>query len=140
MSIDAVVASAALALLVAGTAKAAVDILTHQEGNNVFEALGAWWDARTSWKRKYKDYDGGDQSAAFPGSKGWLVLFTDFWHLADSVYLTFYALGFFAAGYYCGTCDLDWQLVSGIFLVGRVEVSAVFELFYQKVFRKVKRA
>ena len=40
-----------------------------------------FWNYKESWKRKYSDFDGGDHSAAFIGSKTWLVMFTDGFHL-----------------------------------------------------------
>ena len=81
----------ALALWVA---KAAIDTLTHQAGNNIFEQWGAWFDARTIWLNEYKS---GSWPAA-PKPRFWLsttalVFLTDFWHAADSVYLTAYLLG-----------------------------------------------
>jgi len=92
--------AAILLLVLAHVAKATVDIITHQEGNNIFEKWGAFYDARTSWKRKYKDYDAGDLRPRFLGSTTVLVLFTDFWHLADSVYLTAYLMGGVLLGYW----------------------------------------
>jgi len=41
-------------LLVAYVAKAAIDNLTHQAGNSVFERWGKWFDARVSWLNKYQ--------------------------------------------------------------------------------------
>lgn len=43
-----------------------------------------FWSAKTGWKRKYKDFDNGDMSARFPGSKTWLVTFTDGQHLTQT--------------------------------------------------------
>ncbi|RZK31427.1 MAG: hypothetical protein EOO63_04220 [Hymenobacter sp.] len=45
--------AAILLLALAYVAKASIDTLTHQAGNNVFEKWGLWFDARTSWKNKY---------------------------------------------------------------------------------------
>ena len=44
-----------------------------------------FWDVKTSWKNKYKDWDAGDKSAAFPGSKTWLVFLTDGFHLTRTI-------------------------------------------------------
>lgn len=54
----------------------------------VYHGIGKgshFWDYNTSWKNKYRDYDGGDHSAAFPGSKTWLVMFTDGNHLTRGI-------------------------------------------------------
>lgn len=118
----------------AAVAKAAVDILTHQAGANVFEVLGPWWDARTSWKRKYRDYDAGDLRPRFWGSTGPLVLLTDFWHLADAVYLTTYYSAAFALGVALASGSVWWFPVA---LAGqKLYFGAVFELCYQRLFRK----
>lgn len=118
----------ALLFLVSAPAKAAVDVLTHKAGANRLERLGVWFDARISWKFKYKDYDAGDLRPRFPGAKTWLVLLTDFWHSADAAYL------------------LGWQVPIVLFLpvnlaAGAVLLcalkggfGAVFELFYRRVF------
>ena len=51
-------------------------IIHHELGlNNQF------WDYSKSWKNKYKDFDAGDRRAAFLGSKGIFVGFTDAFHL-----------------------------------------------------------
>lgn len=130
--------AALVMLAAAGVAKAAIDVLTHQAGNNIFERLGPWWDARTSWKRKYKDYDAGDLRPRFPGAKSWLVMLTDFWHAADTVYLTSYALGFMllTATLFLGLGTERagiWCLPA--LALARVYVSGLFELFYTRIFR-----
>jgi hypothetical protein len=40
-----------------------------------------FWDAQTSWKNKYKDWDAGDRSERYFGSKTIFVAFTDGFHL-----------------------------------------------------------
>ena len=51
-------------------------IIHHELGlNNQF------WDYSKSWKNKYRDFDAGDRRAAFLGSKGIFVGFTDAFHL-----------------------------------------------------------
>jgi hypothetical protein len=44
-----------------------------------------FWDVRTSWKNKYKDWDGGNTDAAFFGSKTVFVAFTDGYHLTRMI-------------------------------------------------------
>lgn len=117
-----------LLLLVSPAGKAAVDVLTQKAGRNIFERLGKWFDARTSWKRKYKDYPYNLESR-FPFSKTALVFITDFWHAADSVFL------------------YGWQLAAVLFLPleswpARLVLLALlkfgfggtFELLYNRVF------
>ena len=44
-----------------------------------------FWDFAKSWKNKYKDFDNGDTRAAFFGSKGIFVGFTDAFHLTRMI-------------------------------------------------------
>jgi hypothetical protein len=44
-----------------------------------------FWDVQTSWKNKYKDWDGGNTDAAFWGSKTVFVAFTDGYHLTRMI-------------------------------------------------------
>ena len=45
----------------------------------------AFWDVKTSWKNKYKDFDNGNTDAAFFGSKTIFVAFTDGYHLTRMI-------------------------------------------------------
>jgi hypothetical protein len=44
-----------------------------------------FWDVQTSWKNKYKDWDTGDKSARYFGSKTIFVAFTDGFHLTRMI-------------------------------------------------------
>ena len=44
-----------------------------------------YWDYAISWKNKYKDFDAGDDRAAFFGSKSIFVGFTDAFHLTRMI-------------------------------------------------------
>lgn len=95
-------------------AKAAIDTLTHQAGNNVFEQWGPWFDARTSWKNKYA---AGNWEAGAPKPRFWLsttalVLVTDFWHLADSVYLPAYLAGGALLGCWLSAHGVWWWVAA----------------------------
>lgn len=126
----------AIGLLALGfVAKAAVDVLTHQAGNNVFERWGAWFDARTSWKNKYRAYDAGDLGPRFPLATTALVLLTDFWHAADSVYLTAYLLGAMLLGAWLGPAGA-WPWVLAVVAV-KAAGGGVFQACY-RWFRLVK--
>lgn len=128
------VATAVALLLLAYVAKAAIDVLTHQAGNNVFEQWGPWFDARTSWKNKYApgSWEAGAPRPRFPGSTGPLVLLTDFWHAADAVYLSCYLAGAMLLGAALPPVWWWWLLAfAGVKAAG----GAVFQLFYTRVFR-----
>jgi hypothetical protein len=112
-------------LVLAFVAKAACDNLTHQAGNSIFEKWGAWFDTRVSWLNKYKP---GSWPTApvprFPGSTTVFAWATDFWHAADSVYLTAYLVGAMLLGAWLGAVALGagggcgegrrWWRVSGV--------------------------
>lgn len=51
---------------------------------NYFGNGDGWWEAN-SWKRKYKDYDGGDHREAYIGSKSILAWTTDADHFFPAV-------------------------------------------------------
>lgn len=61
------------------------DGLNQSNAHHKFGEGNPFWDYKTSWKNKYKDFDGGDKSAAFPGSKTWLVFLTDGYHLTRTI-------------------------------------------------------
>jgi len=110
---------AASALLVlAYVAKAAIDNLTHQAGNSKFEKWGKWFDARVSWRNKYKpgSWEAGAPVPRFLGSTTVFVWLTDFWHAADSVYLTAYLLGAMLLGAWLGPVQA-WPWVLAVVLV-----------------------
>jgi hypothetical protein len=122
--------AAILLLALAHIAKAACDNLTHQAGNSVFEQLGPWFDARTSWKNKYAT---GSWEAGAPRPRFWLsttalVFVTDFWHTADAVYLTAYAAGAGLLGIVLATTEPVYWLLA----LGAVKGAGggVFQVFY----------
>ena len=55
-------------------------IIHHELGRD-----SQFWDYAKSWKNKYKDFDAGDTRAAFIGSKGIFVGFTDAFHLTRMI-------------------------------------------------------
>lgn len=126
---------AALLLLIAGTAKAAVDIMSHQPDNNIFMNWGPFYDNRNSWKRKYKDYDGGNLSPRFLGAKTWAAFLTDFWHLCDFVYLKAYFGAGMAAGVAVALNFRHWWAYAAVVVAAGCEMGGIFELLYRRVFR-----
>jgi hypothetical protein len=105
-------------LIVAYVAKAAIDNLTHQAGNSIFEKWGKWFDARTSWLNKYKagSWQAGAAVPRFLGSTTVFVWLTDFWHAADSAYLTAYLLGAMLLGAWLGPVQA-WPWVLAVVVV-----------------------
>jgi hypothetical protein len=123
-----------LVLTVSPTAKAAVDALTQKAGRNIFErlkntTLAKWFDARTSWARKYRNAAAGDYSARYPFSKNVLVMFTDFWHFADAVYLDAWKAALVLLSPVEG-----WFPCLCLFVALKGGFGATFEFFYSRVF------
>jgi hypothetical protein len=123
---------AAIGLLVlAFVAKAAIDTLTHQAGNNIFEKWGAWFDARVSWLNKYKpgSWEAGAPVPRFLGSTTVFAWATDFWHAADSFYLTSYLIGAMLLGAYLGAAGA-WPWVLAVAVV-KGAGGGVFQVCYR---------
>lgn len=72
-------------LAAAGGFRALHDCLTHSPAQGRPAGWGPYWNSATSWKLKYKDYDGGDKRARFPGATTWAVAVTDGWHLSNAL-------------------------------------------------------
>jgi hypothetical protein len=120
-------------LVVAYVAKAAIDNLTHQAGNSIFEKWGKWFDARVSWLNKYKpgSWEAGAKQPRFLGSTTVFVWLTDFWHAADSVYLTAYLVGGMLLGAWLGPAGA-WPWLLAVALVkggGGALFQACYRLF-----------
>lgn len=120
--------------LLAGLAKAAVDIMSHQPDNNIFIRWGGWFDNRVSWKRKYRNYDAGDLRPRFPGSLTWLVACVDFWHFADAIYLKAYLAGGVCGGIAAYRSGGGWAYVA-LAAYASIVLGAIFELTYKRVYR-----
>ena len=77
--------SAALLVLcaLAGGFRAVHDCLTHEPG--ALARWGPFWDARTSWRRKYRDYYNDPKTERFWGSTTVFVFATDAWHLFNAL-------------------------------------------------------
>jgi hypothetical protein len=105
-------------LVLAFVSKAAIDTLTHQASNNIFEKWGAWFDARVSWLNKYKpgSWEAGAPVPRFLGSTTVFAWATDFWHAADSLYLTSYLVGAMLLGAWLGAAGA-WPWVLAVAMV-----------------------
>jgi hypothetical protein len=67
--------------LVSGSADGLNQLIVHRK----FGEGKQFWDFKVSWKNKYADWDGGDKSARFLGSKTIFVGFTDGFHLTRMI-------------------------------------------------------
>ena len=67
--------------VIGGTADAYNQKILHRK----YGAGKPFWDYSTSFKRKYKDFDKGDYRPAYIGSKTWLVMTTDGFHLTRAI-------------------------------------------------------
>ena len=65
----------------AGAFRAVHDTLTFSPG--ALARFGPFWDARTSWLRKYADYYHDPVTPKFWGSTTVFVAVTDMWHLSN---------------------------------------------------------
>ena len=68
-------------MTVSGAADGVNQAIVHHE----FGLGNQFWDFSKSWKNKYKDFDAGDERAAFFGSKSIFVGFTDAFHLTRMI-------------------------------------------------------
>lgn len=68
-------------MTISGAADGVNQAVVHHE----FGLGHQFWDFSKSWKNKYKDFDAGDTRAAFIGSKGIFVGFTDGFHLTRMI-------------------------------------------------------
>lgn len=105
-------------------------IIHHELGlNNQF------WDYSKSWKNKYKDFDAGDKRAAFPGSKGILVGFTDAFHLTRMI-----DRGFILAAVSVSAIDLKqykkkdkWKVIAKKMVISTLLNRLAFGLTYNNL-------
>ena len=65
----------------AGAFRAVHDCLTHAPA--ALAKWGPFWDARTSWTLKYKDYYHDPKTPRFWGSTTLFVALTDAWHFSN---------------------------------------------------------
>jgi len=96
-----------------------------------------FWDINTSWKNKYKNWDKGDTRAKFPGSKTFLVMFTDGNHLMGAANTFTLTVGSF---FVLGDFKREWKMYKGWERVGYIFIrklglysvrSLIFELIFE---------
>lgn len=121
--------------LLSGFCKAVQDTLDHHYQSSVFEPLSAnYWNPEISWKNKYRDWDAGDQRAAFIGATTILVSLTDAWHLFDLAAVVCLIAAALSAGWLVSLSNRPgraWFLWAAVVLIARL---AVFNIFYHFVF------
>jgi hypothetical protein len=91
-----------------------------------------FWDYQTSWKRKYKYYDGGDLRARYLFSKSLLVAGTDGWHAtraASRITKTFTII-------IDDTNFKSWRKILRKALIVSIANRAGFYLTYNLIFKK----
>jgi hypothetical protein len=89
-----------------------------------------FWDIKTSWKNKYREWDNGDKRAAFPLSKSVLVGFTDGNHLTRLIDRSF-NLGSLA---FALSEKNTWKQIIKKVLISAAINRAGFYLFYNIIF------
>jgi hypothetical protein len=94
-----------------------------------------YWDYATSWKNKYRNIDAGDSRAAFIGSKGIFVGFTDAFHLSRMV-----DRGFTLGGITVSATDLKqykkkdrWKVIAKKLVISALVNRLAFGLTYNNL-------
>lgn len=92
-----------------------------------------FWDVKTSWKNKYKDFDNGNTDARFWGSKTIFVGFTDGFHLTRMIDRTAMLLSVAIS-----TADMRqyekkdrWKVVAKKMILSAVSNRLAFNLIYK---------
>ena len=93
----------------------------------------AFWDVKTSWKNKYKDFDAGNTDAAFFGSKTIFVAFTDGYHLTRMIDRSAMLLSVgISAGELSKYDKKDkWKVVLKKILISSISNRIAFNLIYK---------
>jgi hypothetical protein len=92
-----------------------------------------FWDFRTSWKRKYKDFDGGNTDAKYWGSKNIFVAFTDGFHLTRMIDRTgmLVSVGIGAGELQKYPKKDRWKIVAKKMLLSGISNRIAFNIVYQ---------
>lgn len=126
-------------VFIAGAAKGVMDTLQFHYSGSIFpthtKRFGAlFWNPVFSHVNKYK-YGNKKDGEKFCGSTTVFCLFTDGWHLFQSIFLTsiFAAFLFYEPIFHTG---MQWVNMFIDFLVLRVIFGLSFTLFYDKILKK----
>ena len=92
-----------------------------------------FWDVKTSWKNKYKDFDNGNTDAAFFGSKTVFVAFTDGYHLTRMIDRSAMLLSIgISAGELAKYDKKDkWKVILKKILLSSISNRIAFNIVYQ---------
>jgi hypothetical protein len=92
-----------------------------------------FWDVKTSWKNKYKDFDNGNTDARFFGSKTIFVGFTDGYHLTRMIDRSAMLLSVgISAGELKGYEKKDrWKVIAKKILLSGISNRIAFNLIYK---------
>jgi len=114
---------------VSGAADGVNQNLTHLRWGSGLE----FWDVKTSWKNKYKDWDAGNTDAAIFGSKTIFVAFTDGFHLTRMIDRTAMLLSVAIS-----TADMRqypkkdrWKVVAKKMILSAVSNRLAFNIIYK---------
>ena len=91
------------------------------------------WSGSKSWKRKYKDYDGGDLRPSYLFSKSYLVVFSDLDHFSEHFSKWLSLSGMTVIGLNGGKRKYKWYIHAGRFLTGAIAFSATSSITYNLI-------
>lgn len=123
-------ALAMICLFISHASDGAVDTLKFHYSASVFADAENqdFFNPEISWKRKYKDWDGGDKRAAFIGSTTIFVFITDAFHLFKFFRINLMHLSILIA--FITFIRLRWLHIFILFALIKIISWAGFHLFY----------
>jgi len=117
----------ALFVSLAAVCNSVMDKLQFHYEDSVFSDLSEqYWNPEKSWLNKYKDPENKDFRPKFFGSTTFLVFLTDGWHLAQFMFLNFFALA-------CVPIQKKFYKYVLVFLGIRTMFGLTFTLFFDKI-------
>lgn len=119
-------------IAIAGLSKAIQDKLMFHYYQSVFSKWNeTFWNPSISWRNKYKNYDP-KQGQRFPLSTTLFVVFTDAWHLFDSIRNNSLMLSICLI--LCEGLEWWWYLI--VFVLFKLVFGFMFNLFYDRLLTK----
>lgn len=118
-------------IILAGISKAVMDKIQFHYSKSIFKTLDPlFWNPQESWKNKWRGGDP-DNGEKFFGSSTFFVLFTDAWHLFQSICYNLVFAVIFIYEPITNNLILDFIILRTIF-------NSTFELFFSKVFSSIE--